>query len=137
LFQLKSLLATYAGPDYDGAPLEKADRLMQAMVRQFPTEMEDHREYLAEEGSRVRTLLADRDFRLGKYYESKGENRAAGIYYTAVAERYKDTPLADEAVQRVAAIADEQPEPVQVVPWFVEMFPDPKAAKPMIDTVTR
>jgi outer membrane protein assembly factor BamD (BamD/ComL family) len=54
LFELKSLLAIYAGPDYDGAPLEKADRLLQTMVRQFPNEVDEQKDYLATEATRVR-----------------------------------------------------------------------------------
>jgi hypothetical protein len=82
-------------------------------------------------------LLADRDFRMGQFYESKGENRAAGMYYDAVASRYKDTTRADEAVERVAALADKEPEPVQRAAWFVEMFPESKAAQPLIAPTTR
>ncbi len=137
LFQVKSLLATYAGPDYDGAPLEKADQLLHAMVKQFPNEVEQQREYLASEGSRVRNMLADRDYQVGQYYESKGENRAAGLYYASVAERFKDTTLSDEARDRVVEVAQKDPEPVQPVAWFVDWFPEAKATRPLIPTETK
>lgn len=135
LFEIKSLLATYAGPDYDGAPLEKADKLLQVMVRQFPGEVEQQKEYLAAEGSRIRNMLADRDFQIGKYYESKGENRAASLYYESVAQRFDDTPLKDEAVKKASALEGKEPYPGQQMSWLTDLFPDPKASRPLIQNV--
>ena len=137
LFQLKSLLAVYAGPDYDGAPLEKADQLLHAMVKQFPNEVEQQREYLASEGSRVRNMLAERDYKVGQYYEAKGENRAAGLYYASVADRFKDTELSNEAQTRVAALEGKEDSPVQPVAWFVDWFPEAKANRPLISPTTK
>lgn len=137
LFQLKSLLATYAGADYDGTPLEKAEQLMRTMIRQFPNEVEQHKSYLATEGNRIRNMLAERDYVLGQYYESQGENRAAKMYYAAVAERFNDTELSKKATERIAAIADEPDEPVSHVGWIESVFPDPKSATPLIPTNIR
>lgn len=137
LFQLKALLATYAGPDYDGAPLEKADQLMRTMVKQFPNDVEKNKAYLSTEGNRIRNMLAERDYVLGEYYESQGENRAAKIYYAAVVERFKDTEFSQQAEQRIAAIADEPPEPVSQVGWIETIFPDPKKATPLIPTTVQ
>jgi outer membrane protein assembly factor BamD (BamD/ComL family) len=132
LFQIKSLLKTYAGPDYDGAPLEKADQLMQAMVRQFPKEVGEQQEYLAGEATRIRNMLADRDFQAGQFYEARGENLAAEMYYNSVAERFDDTELAKKAEERIAAVGEKEPSPVQPVAWFVDLFPEPKSTRPLI-----
>ncbi len=132
LFELKALLETYAGPEYDGAPLEKADKLLQAIVKLFPEEVERQKEYLASEGSRVRNMLADRDYKVGQYYESKGENRAAGIYYAAVADRFKDTEIANIAQERIAIVAEKEPYPEQQAGWFTDLFPEAKSNRPLI-----
>ncbi len=132
MFELKALLETYAGPDYDGAPLEKADKLLQAMVRLFPNEVEQQKEYLASEGSRVRNMLADRDYKVGQFYESKGENRAAGIYYAAVADRFKDTDIASVAQERIAVVAEKEPYRAQQAGWFTDLFPEAKSTRPLI-----
>jgi outer membrane protein assembly factor BamD (BamD/ComL family) len=132
LFELKSVLQTYAGPEYDSEPLAKADQLLKAMVKLFPTEVEQQKEYLASEGARVRNMLAEREYQLGKYYEARGENRAAEVYYAAVADAYKDTSLSQTASERAAEVAKKEPEPVQKVAWFVDLFPEPKSTRPLI-----
>jgi outer membrane protein assembly factor BamD (BamD/ComL family) len=131
LFELKALMETYAGPDYDGEPLEKADQLMKAMVRLFPNEVKEQEEYLAAEGTRIRNMLADRDYQVGEYYEARGENRAAGIYYSSAAS-YQETEPAKQAAERIAVVADKEPEPVRQMGWFIDMFPEPKATRPLI-----
>ncbi len=136
LLELNARLESYAGPDYDGEPLERADKLLKAIVRQFPDEVQKNKDYLDTEAGQIQNMLAARDFSVGQYYEGRGENRAAAMYYDMVAKRFSTTSVADEAQQRVAALADKPPEPVQPAGWFIDLFPEPQATKPLIASGT-
>ncbi len=132
LFELKSRLASYQGKSYDGQPLEKADRLLKAIIRQFPDKVEEHREYLAKEGVAIRELMAERDWAMGQYYEKRGENRAAGIYYQRVADNFGDTQLAGKAQETIKKVAALPPVPKQKAKWLSDLFPDVNAVKPLV-----
>ncbi len=132
LFELKARLAAYRGPNFDGTDLIKAEKLMKALVRQFPKEVEQEREYLAQEGSRIREQLAERDWTLGHYYEKRGENRAAKFYYAKVTDQYDDTRLAVDAEERIAALGGRPDIPSQKVPWLADLFPAKERNKPLI-----
>ena len=134
LFELKSRLAAYRGPNYDGTDLEKAEELMKTLIRQFPTEVEEEREFLAGEGDRIRELLAERDWTLGQYYEGRGENRAAIFYYAKINESYDDTTLASQATERVAALGGLPDVPAQKVEWLADMFPLKERNKPLLNS---
>ena len=134
LFELKSLMQTYQGNSYDGQPLVESDKLIRNMLRLFPKQAEEHQEYLAREASTVRNLLADRELSLAKFYEGKGENRAASFYYEQVAKNFSDTPLATEAGERFAALTGAQAKPDQHAEWLVKLFPETKKSKPLIAT---
>ena len=132
LFELKARLAAYRGPNYDGTDLLKAEKIMRAMVRQFPKEVEADREYLAIEGARIREQLAERDWTLGEYYEKRGENRAAKFYYAKVTDEYDDTSLAAEAEERIASLGGRPDVPPQKVPWIADLFPVKERNKPLL-----
>ena len=69
---------------------------------------------------------------MGQYFENRGENQAAKIYYEQVANNYDDTQLAEMATQQVAEVAKLPPEPAQRAKWLIDMFPDTETAKPVI-----
>ena len=137
LFELKARLASYRGPNYDGTDLLKAEKIMEAMVRQFPNEIEQERDYLASEATRIRELLAERDWTLGQYYEKRGENRAAKFYYAKVTDNYDDTTLAGEADERIAALGGRPDVPAQKVPWIADLFPVKERNKPLLSPGNR
>jgi outer membrane protein assembly factor BamD (BamD/ComL family) len=132
LFELKARLAAYRGPDYDGTDLQKAEQLMKALVRQFPREVEAEREYLAREGSRIRELMAERDWTMARYYEKRGENRAARFYYAKITGEFDDTTLASRAEERIAALGGEPDVPAQVAPWLADLFPVKERNRPLL-----
>lgn len=134
LFELKSRMNSYYGKSYDQEPLVKADELLKRIVQQFPRECEGEREYLGKEATTVRNLLAERDYSLGQYYEKKGENLAASMIYRDVARNYDDTPLANDSAEKLAALGDKPPEPVQRAQWLLDMLPQSEANKPLIAT---
>ncbi len=134
LFELKSRMNSYYGKSYDQEPLVKADELLKRIVQQFPEECEGERDYLSQEATTVRNLLAERDYALGQYYEKKGENLAASMIYRDVARNYDDTPLAGDSEEKLAALGDKPPEPPQHAKWLIDMLPQSEANKPLIAT---
>ena len=132
VLEMRSRLESYHGADYDSTALEQADRLMKAIVRQFPSEFRENETYFAREAARIRTMLAERDWKMARYFEKRGENRAASIYYKEVADNFSDTSLADDAQERAGDLASKPPLPPQYAQWLVDIFPEPKATKPLI-----
>ena len=132
LFELKSRMNSYYGTSYDQEPLVKADALLKKIVQQFPNEADSEREYLGTEATTVRTMLAQRDFSLGEYYENRGENLAAQMMYQEVAENFPDTLLAEQGDQRVAALDGKAAAPTQYAQWLVDIMPQSEKSKPII-----
>ena len=106
------------------------------MVTQFPTQVQEHREYLEQEAGNIRNLMAERDYVIGKYYEDQGENRAASYYYAKVTDGFDGTQFASEAQSRIASLTDAPEEPVQRAAWLVGLFPEPRSTKPLIPAGT-
>lgn len=136
-FELQARLEAYRGPDYDGTDLVKAEGVLKSMLKMFPNESRDDIEFLENEGYRIRNLLAERDWTVGKYYEGRGENRAAQYYYAQVADQFDDTQFAGEAEERYAALGDLPEVPAQRAEWFTQLFPIKEKNKPLIPTGDR
>ncbi len=132
LYELKARLQSYRGSSYDETPLIKADKILKTIVTQFPEQANSEKEYLALEATRIRNLLADRDLAMAKYFERRGENRAARFYLEQVAENYGDTQIALDVDQQIAELADKPPLPPQHGEWLVNLFPDPDREKPAL-----
>ena len=132
MLELQARLAGYQGRSYDDTPLRKADELMKQIVRQFPKESESQLEYLEETASSIQKKIAERDYSLGQYFEGRGENLAAKIYYEKVADQFKNTSLSDTVQQQIAEVSKKPPKPEQHGKWLINMFPNPEAEKPVI-----
>ena len=132
MYEMRARLEAYQGKDYDGTNLAKAEQLMKTMVTQFPTQLEEHREVLKKEGSRIRKLKAERELAMAKYYENRGENRAAAIHYNEIARNYRDTALGEKAVEKVAELGQLPPEPGQPLEWLARLFPESEKSKPLL-----
>jgi outer membrane protein assembly factor BamD (BamD/ComL family) len=132
LFELKSRMLSYQGKSYDELPLRKADELMRSIVQQFPEQARKDQEFLAQEATRIRTMLAERDLAMAEYFEGRGENRAAKYYYQQVAENYEDTKLADKVQEQIAEVAAKPPTPPQRGQWLINLFPDQEDETPIL-----
>lgn len=132
LFELKSRLLSYQGKSYDELPLRKADELMRSIVQQFPEQARKDKDYLAQEATRIRTLLAERDLAMAEYFEGRGENRAAKYYYQQVAKNYHDTKLADKVEEQIAEVEAKPPVPPQRGQWLINLFPEQEDEKPVL-----
>jgi outer membrane protein assembly factor BamD (BamD/ComL family) len=132
MLELEARLSSYEGPSYDDAPLQQADSLLKSIVKQFPRESKSNIDYLETQSKQIQSMLAERDFKLGEYFEGRGENLAARLHYGKVANRYEGTPVADQVAQRIAEIEQKPDHPTQHAQWLVNLFPDPEKAKPVI-----
>jgi outer membrane protein assembly factor BamD (BamD/ComL family) len=132
VFELKSRLNSYQGKNYDADPLLKADKLLKQIVKQFPEQAREEKEYLAKEAGAIRHMLAERDWAMARYFEQQGENRAAKYYYELVERNYGDTSFADEASREIERVAQLPAKPKQYAQWLNDLFPKTDDAKPII-----
>lgn len=131
MLEIQSRLRAYRGPAYDGTGLEKADRLMESVVEQFPEQVQAQRTALDELAAEIRYQLADREMYLARLYDRRNENRAARLYYGKVVAQYSDTILAEEARERLAELQDKPDLPKQKLKWLVDVLPESKDQKPL------
>jgi outer membrane protein assembly factor BamD (BamD/ComL family) len=132
MLELEARLNGYQGKDYDDTPLRKADDLMKTIVRQFPQESRTQLTYLEKQASQIQNQIAERDYTMAQYFEGRGENRAAKIYYEKVAQKFQDTELGKTVEQQITKVAAKPPKPEQHAKWLVDIFPNPEAERPVI-----
>ena len=132
MLELQCRLEGYQGEGYDDTPLRKADDLMKTIVKQFPKESAGQLAYLETQASAIQNQLAQRDISMANYFEGRGENLAANIYYKDVAERYRNTEFASNVEQKIAEVSQLPPRPAQHAKWLIDLFPDPDREKPVI-----
>jgi outer membrane protein assembly factor BamD (BamD/ComL family) len=133
---IKAKLNSYQGPAYGGTALDEAEKLIKQTRRQFPQEAEREREFLDRAAAEVRYRKAEQLMYLGQFYDRRREYRAAQHYYERVAREYPDTPLAEQAGQRMAQIAGLPPVPPRPLPWLVALFPESDKVKPLLKAAT-
>jgi outer membrane protein assembly factor BamD (BamD/ComL family) len=119
---LKSKLMCYQGAGYNGKPLEEAEELIDQMLVQFPQELGDKRELVVQEKARVRHARADRDIKLAQYWDNGKHYGAAKIYYAEVLKNFPQTPHAEEAKTRLAAIQSEPDHPPNRLAFLTDLF---------------
>ena len=132
LYEFKARLKSYRGRSYDDTSLKKADVLLEQIVKRFPQQAREEKEFLSIEANRIRNLKAERDLGMAKYYENRGENRAARVYYEQVAANYGDTQIAAEVGSRIADLKQKPDLPTQRGEWLVNLFPDESGDKPLL-----
>jgi outer membrane protein assembly factor BamD (BamD/ComL family) len=70
--------------------------------------------------------MALRDWTLAQFYEGKSQYGAARYYYTQMIRDYPTTKLAEEARNRMVAIADEPDTPPNYFQWLEDLLPSNK-----------
>lgn len=134
LLEIKSRLVGYQGPEYDGTGLIKAEKVMKAIITQFPREVDANRQQLEEMAGEIRYLMAEREMAMAVLYDRREEYRAARLYYETVIEEYQDTKLAVEAEKRLSEIAGSPDVPPQKAEWLIDVLPKPRNEKPLFGT---
>lgn len=134
MLELESRLKSYRGPDYDGLPLVEANNLRKQIVAQFPNEAGQHAEILNQQKSLITNQLAQRDMQIGEFYEAKGQNLAAKIYYEKVQSDHSDTIFENDLSEKIATVAAKPATPAPPAQWFTRMFPEGNPEKPIISS---
>ncbi len=121
---LQAKLNKYQGPDYDGTPIEEADKLVKQIKRQFAGRLSpEDRQRLGIVEAQLRQDIAMRDYRMAEHFDGTKNYGSAKIYYARVIHSFPDTDLAARARERVAELAGEPDEPPQRLGWLLEMVP--------------
>ena len=132
MLELQAQLAVYQGPSYDDQPLLKAEEILKSIIRTFPQESKNEIAYLEKQSARVQNMLGERDITMAEYYAGRDENLASRFHYQKVREKFQGTSIAEQVDQRIAESKKLPDRPGQHAKWLVDMFPDPKQAKPVI-----
>jgi hypothetical protein len=115
----------YQGPDYDGTPLEEAQKLVKQLKIQFGGQLDEkQREELAKVDGQLRHALATRDFKLAQHYENIEQHGAARYLYAQVMRKHPQTPLAEESRQRLVAMQGLPDQPSSVLDPVLDMLPE-------------
>ena len=122
LLGLQCKLLKYQGAGYNGKPLEEADQLIDQMLVQFPTELGAERDRIVKAKAEVRAQKATRDIKLAQYWDNGKHYGAARIYYAKVLKDYPQTPFAEEAKTRLAAIQGEPNNPPNRLAFITDLF---------------
>jgi outer membrane protein assembly factor BamD (BamD/ComL family) len=111
LLGVQCKLLKYQGPGYNSKPLEEANQLIDQTLAQFSTELADERERLVKAKAEVKAQMASRDIQLAQYWDKGDHYGAAKIYYAQVIKDYPQTPFAEAAKTRMAALEGKPNEP--------------------------
>ena len=130
ILNIQCKLKLYQGYDYDQTPLEEAEKMIKTVRRQFPQESLKERDYLDKTAADIRQKKAQSEFELAKFYDGRGEARAAQHYYERVAKDYHDTSLAQESRTRITALAGKPPVPEDRFAWVTGWFGKPEDYNP-------
>lgn len=133
MLELESLLASYQGHQYSSIPLTDAQKRIEQITKQFPTESAEHREALQTAYAKIRFSMAERIWYQAKYRRSRSENGSAKFHFTRILEEYGDTPFAEQAQEGLDELKDAPDSPPQRFKALVWLFGGPKDERPWRD----
>jgi len=84
----------------------------------------EERAQLAEIQGQLNQQLAERDFRMAKFYDDTEHYGSAKFYYAQLMRDYPDTPLAAKAQERYVALGGLPDHPESKMGWLVDLFPE-------------
>jgi outer membrane protein assembly factor BamD (BamD/ComL family) len=128
LLGVQCKLLNYQGPGYNSKPLEEANQLIDQTLAQFPNELKDERDRLVKAKAEVRAQMATRDIQLAQYWDKGDHYGAARIYYAQVLKDYPQTPFADQAKTRLAALEGKPNEPPSRLAFLTDWMKPKDAA---------
>jgi TolA-binding protein len=132
--ELRSLIEIYQGPEYSSEPMDRAEKLIKQINRQFARQADEQREYLSQAYAEVRYKQGERRWMQAEYRRKRGENKSARMYLQEILDGYEDTPFGEQAKERLAELEGAQDDPTQYLSWLTQLFPDADPAKPLIDS---
>lgn len=119
---VQSKLQVYQGAHYDDTPLNEADEIANQALTQFRDQLGDEAPRMAEARNRIVAQLAEREWEMAQYYETKEYYGAARMYYNTILEKYPRTPHAQKAHERLEQIRGEPAVPPNRYKWLTDRF---------------
>jgi outer membrane protein assembly factor BamD (BamD/ComL family) len=94
------------GSDYDGRKTAEARKLVHAALDNYPelANDPDKRKYLVGQLANINYQQAEKEFKIGEFYEHTGHPAPAYFYYEMVRRRYPNTKYGELAAQRSAEV---------------------------------
>jgi outer membrane protein assembly factor BamD (BamD/ComL family) len=129
---MKAALLSYQGAEYSAIPLDRAEKLIKQMVRQFPEKAKEEQDMIQDAFKEVRFRRAERLFTQATYRYNKSEARAARIHCQQILTEYSDTPFAEDAKAMMEKTGGMAPEPVQHLAWLADLFPNRDKITPLL-----
>ena len=129
LFGVKAALMSYQGADYSSEPLEKAEKMIKQMARQFRDKAEGEKTQIENAMKEVRFRRAEKEFAFASYRFNKQEARAARIHCMKILTDFGDTPFADKAKEMMERTDGMSAEPIQPLSQLADLFPSPNRDK--------
>jgi outer membrane protein assembly factor BamD (BamD/ComL family) len=132
---IKSALMAYQGPEYSSESLDKAEKLIKQVVRQFRDQAIQEKQPIQDAYSEVRFRRAERLYTEALYRYNKSEARAARIACTKILESFSDTPFADKAKDIMEKTGGMPDEPIQQLQWLADLFPNRDKITPLLKPI--
>ena len=123
---------SYQGADYSQMPLEKAEKMIKQMPRQFREKAEGQKKQIEDAMKEVRYRRAEKEYTWATYRLNKQEARASRIHCMKILSDYGDTPFADKAKAIMEKTGGMPSEPVQQFSWLADLFPKRDKITPLL-----
>lgn len=104
--------ASFAGIEFDDAPLLEAEERYHQYLQRYPGT--DEARGVPELLERIRENRAEKELTIGRYYERAKQPSAAIYYYRSVATNWPDTIAAEQARNRLEQLGESVEHPPQV-----------------------
>lgn len=133
LLGIQCKLEIYEGPRYSGLVLEEAQKLVEQTRQRFPRRMreEKYRDIVAKSAAEIGYRQAERWVVRADYREKRKEFGAARFCYQKLLELHPQTPQADKARERLAAIEAYPAIPTRRLAWLTKVFPESRRSDPL------
>lgn len=124
LLYIRAKLRAYQGPQYEAAPLNDAEALIEKTLNTFPPDqLKEERQRLLQAREAIRFERGQRMFHAGEYYYKIKYYRAARHYYENVLREFPDTPFDRMARERLEETKDFEPVPRDYFKWLTKILP--------------
>ncbi len=120
---LKAVMQTYQGYEYDGQALDRADKLLKQIQRQFPDQAREQEEYLRRTYAEIQYRRAERLMAAARYRMNREQNGAAIGYLNQIVSDYEETPFAEEARKELAQMGERPLDPERHFSWLADLVP--------------
>ncbi|PQO40326.1 hypothetical protein C5Y96_01770 [Blastopirellula marina] len=105
-------LKVYQGPEYDGKPLEEAEKLLTRIKRQFPDKTQENMKVIEKLDFDIRAAQAERLWQKAAFYDGRAEYQGAYHYYAQVIDKFPSSNMAEAAKKRIDEIKGRPGTPV-------------------------